>query len=1327
MRKTRSLYKDDISFDLLRKSRKEDSAYMMKLHYLNFNTFQELKDSKISKEYLSDLVNNLKDSLNLEDSNIFSDNKKEEEKSDLLKNKMNKMNNLELRNLNCNKFNSSGNIKNLNKSLNLNINLGIGSNLNNNDLTHRSDKGFKRHTINRLSIDNNIFRKFYFSNNPSDILNNHVFKNKSKEVDKSKSSNEETYNEKQTLESNNLNQRSSLRRNESNKSNLYKKNFMKKTSFRSPIITKKSVKFDVPVINKPKRLSLEERLSKQNFLEPRKTQSNKNFAQVLFNNNDFDIENMKFKKTQLTNRNIVELNEIKSDLKKSLVLNKKEKFKLSELDAKSFLYDHDDSFESTKEKDSQNEYEKKTKLDKERNYRELQRKGIVYDSLDDNNDFEEDISILFIHPESFFLTILDFIVLICIIYNLIYIPLFLGYNDIYCVIGNNISIFTIIDLFIDFIYLIDLVLHFFIAFYNKDDMLKTELPLIVTNYLKGWFIVDLMSLIPFKTLLNFFDTKCNDINFLSSYKYSNQLYYLLICMKLFKTLKIYDNRFCEFMDEHLDKYVHYNNYFGFYLGTSIFFFTIHVVTCILIFIGKNDYPSWIIKFGFSEYSFSQLYFLGIYYIITTVTTVGYGDLTCVTPKEKIFGIIIEIVGIVAYSYILTSISNYVKSINDAEEEYFKKYKILEDIKLNYKDLSEDLFDRINRYIKNKQTNEDQEKNLIEELPITLRNTLVYSMYEPIILNFVFFKNFDNKDFIVKVLFCFKPILAIKNDILIKDGDFVEDIIFVKKGKISIELPVLLNPNQEVTSNLIGYNTINANTRSLTTQSRRFDRFLNNFLQDKEDSNDEEEEIEYQNVKLLDIRRNEHFGDVLMLSNERSPLTAIVKSRKAELFYLNKKDAIDISHDFPQIWSKIQKNSYFNMQQIKKLMSKVMKLFYKAKGIYKKNENSISSCSEEDISDQESEYPKTDNNSQSMENNDDKKNIKKIQNLKTIKEATNFEDSAISNTLSKIDKSTITNNNLDFTVENDVESIFDSDSSHFNKKYSIRDDCTIKMENISNRNIDFSNICSGSETYKKTINETKNSTPFKPFEINDEIYPNEIQSFINFKINESPKNNFDYENLNNIKKKFSKSKSLDKYNNNLNLSICSTEISFSISSKYENIDELSDYKYSKTPVLRKKIKYILKSFENESEYVFNKYKTNKNILKKTNISIDSFNKNKNNTKKNIVFEINKKKKKIQHSQKKSSDNVITYASLKKNPNFNFLEMINDNIEKNLNVTEDDLPNFTQIFQNFIDKEKSINNKELEYEKEELNKKLQRIRTIKSQHKSFKNNYKYDDTI
>ena len=121
-------------------------------------------------------------------------------------------------------------------------------------------------------------------------------------------------------------------------------------------------------------------------------------------------------------------------------------------------------------------------------------------------------------------------------------------------------------------------------------------------------------------------------------------------------------------------------------------------------------------------------------------------------------------------------------------------KILQEIRITYKDLSNDLFDRINRYIKNKQNNEEQVKNLIEELPISLKNNLVYCMYQNIIENFIFFKNFENRDFIVKVIFCFNPILAVKNDILIKEGDFVEDIIFVKKGKISIKLKIRINPN-----------------------------------------------------------------------------------------------------------------------------------------------------------------------------------------------------------------------------------------------------------------------------------------------------------------------------------------------------------------------------------------------------------------------------------------------------------------------------------------------------------------------------------------------------
>ena len=47
------------------------------------------------------------------------------------------------------------------------------------------------------------------------------------------------------------------------------------------------------------------------------------------------------------------------------------------------------------------------------------------------------------------------------------------------------------------------------------------------------------------------------------------------------------------------------------------------------------------------------------------------------------------------------------------------------------------------------------------------------------------------------------------------------------------------------------------------------------------------------IKLIDIRTNEHYGDIMMFLNERSPLSVKVGSRLVELFLLKKLD-IDTS-------------------------------------------------------------------------------------------------------------------------------------------------------------------------------------------------------------------------------------------------------------------------------------------------------------------------------------------------------------------------------------------------------------------------------------------------
>ena len=63
------------------------------------------------------------------------------------------------------------------------------------------------------------------------------------------------------------------------------------------------------------------------------------------------------------------------------------------------------------------------------------------------------------------------------------------------------------------------------------------------------------------------------------------------------------------------------------------------------------------------------------------------------------------------------------------------------------------------------------------------------------------------------------------------------------------------------------------------------------------------------------------------------------------------------------------------------------------------------------------------------------------------------------------------------------------------------------------------------------------------------------------------------------------------------------------------------------------------------------------------------------------------------------------------------------EKNTNQDSNNIhepPTCTQLIQNFLDKEKLTNNKELQEQKVELNKKIQNIRSMKEQNRNFLKN-------
>ncbi len=208
-------------------------------------------------------------------------------------------------------------------------------------------------------------------------------------------------------------------------------------------------------------------LKKPEYLYENNNNKNNTFICQFNSTNSFKNENEHlFSKTRISNKNILELNEITQELKKSLIIAPANK-KLSLPDInKSYINENSnkDIFEALQKiKNNNNNNQTIIKEPEEENYlekyRDLQRKGLVYDSFDEFDD-DEEISKYFIHPDSYLLIILDFIIIVCIFYDLIYIPLFLGMNDLYCNQGSFWKFFNILELLIDCIYVFDLFIFF---------------------------------------------------------------------------------------------------------------------------------------------------------------------------------------------------------------------------------------------------------------------------------------------------------------------------------------------------------------------------------------------------------------------------------------------------------------------------------------------------------------------------------------------------------------------------------------------------------------------------------------------------------------------------------------------------------------------------------------------------------------------------------------------------------------------------------------------------------------------------------------------------
>jgi hypothetical protein len=203
-------------------------------------------------------------------------------------------------------------------------------------------------------------------------------------------------------------------------------------------------------------------------------------------------------------------------------------------------------------------------------------------------------------------------------------------------------------------------------------------------------------------------------------------------------------------------------------------------------------------------------------LVTTISTVGYGDIVCISFIERIYHIILLAIGTIIYTFIISKVGNYLRDESREQIKLSHDLHILENIRVSYPSMPFKLYFKIKSHLLN--ISNKRKKTgislLINGIPDTIKIDLLFRIYAKIIKEFSIFKNVKNSNFIIQVLTSFIPITLKKEEILLLEGEMVENIIFVKDGRLSMEIIIDLKEPYKSIQHYIEVNFRDINRKDL---------------------------------------------------------------------------------------------------------------------------------------------------------------------------------------------------------------------------------------------------------------------------------------------------------------------------------------------------------------------------------------------------------------------------------------------------------------------------------------------------------------------------------
>ncbi|XP_069577719.1 potassium voltage-gated channel subfamily H member 1b isoform X1 [Brachyistius frenatus] len=298
-----------------------------------------------------------------------------------------------------------------------------------------------------------------------------------------------------------------------------------------------------------------------------------------------------------------------------------------------------------------------------------------------------------------FKTTWDWVILILTFYTAIMVP----YNVSFKTKQNNVT-WLVVDSIVDVIFLVDIVLNFHTTFVGPAGEVISDPKLIRMNYVKTWFVIDLLSCLPYD-VINAFENVDEGIS------------------SLFSSLKVVRLLRLGRVARKLDHYIEYGAAV-LVLLVCVFGLASHWLACIWYSIGDYEVinedtnsvrmDSWLYLLGETvgtPYRFNSsgsgrweggpskdsVYITSLYFTMTSLTSIGFGNIAPNTDGEKIFAVAMMMIGSLLYATIFGNVTTIFQQMYANTNRYHEMLNSVRDFLELYqvpKGLSERVMDYI---------------------------------------------------------------------------------------------------------------------------------------------------------------------------------------------------------------------------------------------------------------------------------------------------------------------------------------------------------------------------------------------------------------------------------------------------------------------------------------------------------------------------------------------------------------------------------------------------------------------------------------------------------